>query len=90
MQMKQELKQIYDDVSAGKLSRNEALKRIRAIKLQKYGQDIGVLLAVPVWHETVIDRGIEANTPEWAEQHIILCELPKIDLAELQSLVGRS
>ena len=48
----------------------------------------GHLLAVPVWQEIVTNRGIEANLPEWAEQHVILCELPKIDSQNCNRWLG--
>ena len=53
MQMKQQLKQIYDDLSNGRLSQDEALGKLKAIKLQERNNGTGVLLATPAWRAGV-------------------------------------
>src|SRR5579871_971116 len=88
MQMKQELRQIYDNLANGQLSQAEALERIKAIKLREQGGKSGVLLAVPVWQDGGVESSAEADS--FAEHDIILCELPKIDVERLRSLLPQS
>ena len=49
MKMKQELRQIYDDFSNGRLSQTEALDKIKALKLKQQASKVGVLMATPLW-----------------------------------------
>ncbi|HEV3038145.1 MAG TPA: type I polyketide synthase, partial [Candidatus Angelobacter sp.] len=85
--MNQDLRQIYQDVSNGKLSQKEALDRIRAIKLSK---KTGVLLLAPEWHTSSIEIPVGASNIEYAEHHIILCELSQINAGKLGSLLPHS
>ena len=50
---------------------------------------VDCLLAGSVWQASS-QATADESTDEYAERSIILCELPKIDLEELQSLVGHS
>jgi acyl transferase domain-containing protein/acyl carrier protein/NADP-dependent 3-hydroxy acid dehydrogenase YdfG len=90
MQMKQELGQIYYDVSKGRLSRTEALERIKAIKLREQGRRHSAMLFVPVWRAAGLEISAEAGKVEYAEYHVILCELSKINVRELECLVAHS
>src|SRR5262245_45359896 len=88
--MKQKLRQIYFDLSNGKLSQKEALEKIKAIKLHEQGKRIGVLLATPVWQASGVEAPADAGNLEYAEHHIILCELSKVDAKELGASVPHS
>ena len=64
--MERVLRQIYADVASGRLSRQEALEQIKAIKLQQ--KRAGVLVATPVWQtgERTADGELE-----YAEHHVL-------------------
>ncbi len=86
--MKQKLRRIYDDLSNGKLSQAEALERIRALKLQEQEAKRGALLARPIWQASGFDEASSGATPiEYAEQHLVLCELSNIEIEKLGSLL---
>src|SRR5688572_13423516 len=72
--MKQQLKQIYDDLSNGRLSQQQALEKIRSIKLQQQGNGTGALLVTPVWQPSGIEVSAGASKFEFAEHHVIRCE----------------
>ena len=88
--MKKELRQIYDDLSKGKLSQEDALGRIKAIRLQGQGKRIGALLVTPVWQASGEEASAEASKVEYMEHHVILCELSEVNVGELGSLVAHS
>jgi len=90
MQMKQQLRQIYDDLSNGRLSQREALERIKAIKLQEQGNGTGALLITPVWQSNGIEISAGASHIEYTEHHVVLCELSTIDAEKLGSLLPYS
>ena len=85
--MKQKLRQIYCDLSNGKLSQKEAFEKIKAIKLPEQGERVGALLVTPVWQASGVEAPAEASKVEYAEHHVILCELSKVDAKELGSSV---
>src|SRR5579872_6373905 len=88
MQMKQELRQIFGDLSNGKLSQQEALDKIKAIKLQEADMSVGVLFAAPEWQDS--DVTASTNNIVHAENHVILCELPKVDAEKLRHLLPQT
>src|SRR5262245_49569834 len=88
--MKQKLRQIYFDLSNGKLSQKEALEKIKAIKLHEQGKRIGVLLATPVWQASGVEAPADAGNLEYTEHNVILCELSEIDAKELGASVPHS
>src|ERR1051326_7927183 len=90
MQMKKELRQIYDDFSSGRLSQTEALDKIKALKLKEHVPKVGTLMATPVWRTHSVGSCIDAAEFECAEHHVVLCELPKVNNTTLQSLLPRS
>jgi polyketide synthase PksN len=85
--MKQELRQIYRNLSKGDLSQKEAFEKIKAIKLQEEGEKIGALLAAPVWQAEAPPEGAEL---EYASRHVILLELSQVDANELGTLIPNS
>src|SRR5262249_45120464 len=87
--MKRDLKQIYDDLSKGKLSQKEALDRIKGIKLRKQS-GTSVLLASPIWQASDVSSFRDGRQVEHAEHHVMLCELAKVNVEELKSLLQRS
>src|SRR6267143_88260 len=90
MQMKQQLRKIYDDLSNGRLSQREALERIKAIKLQEQGNGTGALLITPVWQSNAVEVSAVASHTEYMEHHVVLCELSTIDAEKLGSLLPYS
>src|SRR5262245_181847 len=88
--MKQKLRQIYWDLSNGKLSQKEAFEKVKAIKLQEQDKRIGVLLVTPVWQASGVEAPAEGGNLEYTEHHVILCELLKVDARELGASVPHS
>jgi acyl transferase domain-containing protein/enoyl-CoA hydratase/carnithine racemase/acyl carrier protein/cyclopropane fatty-acyl-phospholipid synthase-like methyltransferase len=83
--MKQQLRQIYLDVSEGRLSRKEALERIRAVK-QAGGPHPLLLLATPVWQASGAPASDGERQFDYAEHHVILCDLPLLAQSDWLSL----
>src|SRR5579872_1998251 len=90
MQMKKELRQIYDALSNGKLSQKEALEKIKAVKLREQSKGTGVLFAAPVWQSEGVDHSSDVGPVEYSEHHVILCELSKVNAEELAVLLPQS
>src|SRR5262245_56446615 len=88
-QIKQQLRQIYEDLSGGKLSQDAALGRIRALKLQDRG-DVATLLAVPAWEASGVATAFETRDAGYSEHHVILCELSNVNTRTLTSLLPDS
>ena len=88
MKMKQELRQIYDDFSNGRLSQTEALDKIKALKLKQQASKVGVLMATPLWKAHRVGPSIDVA--EFGEHHVVLCELPKVNNTTLEFLLPRS
>jgi acyl transferase domain-containing protein/enoyl-CoA hydratase/carnithine racemase/acyl carrier protein len=82
------LRQIYRDVAAGTLSQHDALEQIKAAKRQRREQGSGLLLAAPVWQDS--DLETESVQIDYAEHHILLCELSSVNVNRLGTLVPRS
>ncbi|HYK00424.1 MAG TPA: SDR family NAD(P)-dependent oxidoreductase, partial [Thermoanaerobaculia bacterium] len=84
--MERLLRQIYDDLSHGRLSQVEALEKVKAIKLQERGSAAEVLLAVPVWRAGEIEA--EGNVSlEYARHYVLLCDRSAADAEKLASLL---
>src|SRR5260370_1226299 len=89
--MNQKLRQIYDDLSSGNLSQQQALDRIKAIKLHEHGKSIAVLLLTPVWQARGVEGSAGANQDvAYGEHHVVVCGLSQVDLEKLRSLLPRS
>ena len=88
--MKRKLRQIYCDLSNGKLSQKEAFEKIKAIKLREQGKRIGALLFTPLWQSSEVGAPAEAGKLEYSEHHVILCEFSKVDAKELGASVPHS
>ena len=82
--MKEELKQIYSDLSVGKLSQKEALGRIEALKLQPRDEKPGLLLATPLWKNKSDETPTEPFDGNGSEQHIVFCDSSRLWDAELK------
>ena len=74
--MKQKLRQIYCDLSNGKLSQKEAFEKVKAIKLQEQSKTIGALLVTSVnEHRAILDAIGSRNAVQAAEalrQHVLM------------------
>src|ERR1700716_2942645 len=88
--MKQELSQIYRGLSAGGLSQQEALERIRTLKRNERAEPMCTLLASPVWEPVTLAAAPQDTAPEYAQHQIVLCDLPQIAASELESLLPGS
>ena len=86
-QMKKNLERIYRELSTGRISREEAFASIKALKATGSGDDVGMLMAVPAWHASVVDS---PDTTVWAERHVVVCELPGVTAEMLGPLVAGS
>ncbi|HET8773435.1 MAG TPA: SDR family NAD(P)-dependent oxidoreductase, partial [Thermoanaerobaculia bacterium] len=69
--MKEQLRQIYADLSNGRVSQREALEKIKAIKLQEQGSAASVL--APVWLDA--ETAPSARDSVYAERHVVLCDI---------------
>src|SRR5712675_2252900 len=90
MQMKRELKQIYDDLSNGKLSQKEALGKIKAIKQKGQGKGRGEMLMAPGWEARGVEGWGGGSGIEYAGHEVILCEVGEVRAERLGTLVGGS
>src|SRR5262245_48566279 len=90
MQIEQELRKIYFDLSKAKLSQTEALEKIKAIKMQEQSKAGNGLLATPVWESSELEASDGASKSDYGDHHIIVCELPRIDIDKLASLLPHS
>lgn len=50
-------------------------------------EDIGILMAKPLWKTFKIPQIPETTEAEFAEKHIILCEMSDIETSQLQTLI---
>src|SRR5579863_1195107 len=86
--MKRQLRQIYDDLSKRKLSQEQALEQLRALKVRSRG--MGSLFAVPVWRERGKDSIAGGEQPEYKEHHVMVCGLSKVEVERLGREVPQS
>jgi acyl transferase domain-containing protein/enoyl-CoA hydratase/carnithine racemase/acyl carrier protein len=84
MHMKLELVKIYQEIFSGKLTREEALEKIRRVKQQAEAKATGVLLAHPVWESAAIGTPLLAD---YTQRHVVLCELPTVDVQHMKELL---
>src|SRR5437588_264135 len=87
MDIKHTLRDIYEDASQGRLSQEEALEKIKAVKLQKRGAHIGTLLLTPIWQADDDAAPSGARTAEYAEHHVVLCELSNAHLTTVERMI---
>lgn len=94
--MKAKLRQIYDDLARGRIAKQEALDRIKAIKRREQDAGVGAALAVPAWESSRISVARDGAAPIDSaavvirQQHIVSCELPADTARELPELVSHS
>ncbi|MBO9699912.1 MAG: SDR family NAD(P)-dependent oxidoreductase [Sporocytophaga sp.] len=86
--MKQRLKEIYEDLSKGKLTQKDALEKIKALKQDS--KNAGVLLSAQVWEQSQVIATSASDKSEYAEKHILLCELGNVDVKQLGTLTTES
>lgn len=81
-----QLKNIYLDLSQGKLTQQQALEKIKAIKLEK-NNSAGVLLATPIWESDlpVVLSAPDYEVMETVQHYILLCNVPNFDTTRLAS-----
>src|SRR5260370_42260757 len=88
--MKQQLRQIYDDLSSGKVSQQEALERIKAVKAHDFGASDGVLLATPVWVVRDVEPLRDTTPLADASHDVLVCGLSQVDAARVAAVVPHS
>ena len=88
--MKEELKQIYFDLSVGKLSQKEALDRIEALKLHPRDEKPRLLSATPLWRNKINETCTELFDCNSTEHHIVFCDSSKPRDAELKLFFPRA
>src|SRR6266576_381496 len=88
IQMRKQLRNIYADVSSGKLSQTEALEQIKAIKLRGLGKMTDALLVTPVWQPVALEAS--AGATPFAEHQVLLCERSAADVETLGRLLPHS
>ena len=88
--MKTRLKQIYQDVADGRLTQNEALEKIRILKLQEEEKKTGVLLSSPNWIVSNLSKTTNNTSIQIEQQYITLFELPKINTQEVDKAISNS
>ncbi|HEX8616168.1 MAG TPA: SDR family NAD(P)-dependent oxidoreductase, partial [Thermoanaerobaculia bacterium] len=88
--MKRLLRQIYDDLSNGRLSQAEALEKVKAIKRQEQAKGAGVLLATPRWEPAPLEPSAAAARNGDSEHHILLGALANVTAEELQRALPQS
>jgi NADP-dependent 3-hydroxy acid dehydrogenase YdfG/aryl carrier-like protein len=93
MQTKQTLERIYHDLSAGRISKQEAFAQIQTVKGQApKRQPIAVaatdtLTAVPVWQASTADN---PGGTAWTARHVMVLELPGVSPEPLEELLPGS
>ncbi|RYZ83690.1 MAG: SDR family NAD(P)-dependent oxidoreductase, partial [Moraxellaceae bacterium] len=84
--------QVYDDLAKGKLTQEQALEKIKAIKLKEQNSDIGnqasVLIAAPQWQAEAVLAS--ANQSAFQQHHVVLCGLSSVDSGQLKSSLSLS
>ena len=80
-----ELRNIYNDLSAGTISKTEALNRIKVLKDARRKKTAESLLAVPIWQAVAaeVDRRDAAH-------HVFVCDLPELTTAGLEAVLPGS
>lgn len=87
------LKQIYQDLIAGKLTQEEAINRIKHVKMtaRESSQENEVHLAAPFWKTINLAANNQKNeitqTGNYAQHYVLLCEAADISVAELQEFL---
>jgi polyketide synthase PksN len=51
---------------------------------------VGAILAAPVWQTVTETVAFNTNTPGYAQQYIVLCEMPDVKAKQLEALLGQS
>ncbi len=77
------LEGIYRDLAAARISKQDALDRILALR-RKQSDGSRLLLAAPTWQAVSAETGTAAQK---GERHVLLCELPGLAPVELQALL---
>ncbi|TDR36317.1 acyl transferase domain-containing protein [Tahibacter aquaticus] len=88
MQTKQTLERIYHELSAGRISRQDAFAQIKALKRQPLTvAATETLTAVPVWRASTADS---PGGTAWTARHIMVLELPGVSPEPLEDLLAGS
>src|SRR4029077_16766045 len=85
--MKEKLEKIYRALSAGKLSPQQALENIKSLNQPGQNTTPETLFAAPAW-ERCAPASPGGETATYAQHHVLLCDLPHIASAELESLLA--
>jgi acyl transferase domain-containing protein/enoyl-CoA hydratase/carnithine racemase/acyl carrier protein/NADP-dependent 3-hydroxy acid dehydrogenase YdfG len=83
--MRQQLRKIYDDLAQGRLSQEEALQRVKTIKLHSQEGE-GVLLVTPFWQASVPDVASVPGRAPHAAHEVILVERSPAEVESVRAL----
>ena len=88
--MKEKLKRIFLDLSNNKLSENEALERIRAVKLSNHESENETLYANPTWIPADINVSSNELLEGYKEHQIFFIRSVQTDINRMEQLVPGS
>ena len=88
--MKQKLKQIYLDLSQGKLTQKEALIQIRQIKIQQQGEAVDSLFAARVWQDKTIAVSDVGEKKNYIDNYVFVCDMQNVSTSKLKKLITDS
>ncbi|MBD3316607.1 MAG: hypothetical protein GF344_12530, partial [Chitinivibrionales bacterium] len=77
--MKEKIKQIYREVSIGALSQNEALNKIRKLKLGEPDNGDSLLFASPAWKRLQENPHENYSVSAVGRQYVLVCDMPQVD-----------
>ncbi|NJM14962.1 MAG: SDR family NAD(P)-dependent oxidoreductase [Bacteroidales bacterium] len=66
------------------------MAKIQALKLQEANTGTGTLLFAPVWEQTATGEPSPQGNVEFAQQHIVLCDLPNINSTFVETAIANS
>ncbi|WP_193316976.1 SDR family NAD(P)-dependent oxidoreductase [Janthinobacterium sp. FT14W] len=85
--MQKQLKQIYADLLAEKISKQQALDMVRALKMRVPAVQGGASLIVPEWQNC---PPAGRDGPHYAEHTVVLCGTTQANTGELATLIPAS
>jgi acyl transferase domain-containing protein/enoyl-CoA hydratase/carnithine racemase/acyl carrier protein/NAD(P)-dependent dehydrogenase (short-subunit alcohol dehydrogenase family) len=83
------LNEIYQALSNGELSQQEALIKIKAIKQNSKASVFSSVLAKIEWVKTT-NLSVKETKNDDSEYHIVLCDLPNFNIQELNRIIPSS
>ena len=85
--MKEKLKKIYQDLSQGRLTKSEALERIRQIKSNQQLTPARSLFAARIWQQKPINDNGEAVLQSELTKYVFVIDMPNVSSSRLDELL---